>query len=56
MSKLLAITTFEFEGYTEHFDDAFVGSNDKPGEIALAFYGGMWAYDGWYVLLMKILQ
>ena len=36
-----------FLGHTEHLKNSFEGSNTNAGEIALAFYGGMWAYDGW---------
>ena len=27
--------------------DIFSGSSTSPSEYALAFYSGLWAYDGW---------
>ena len=33
-------------GKTESFSDAFDGSSSVGG-IGLAFYNGLWAYDGW---------
>jgi len=38
-----------FKGHTENFQDAFVTTGDPPGarDIALAFYQGLWAFDGW---------
>ncbi|XP_003425021.1 b(0,+)-type amino acid transporter 1 [Nasonia vitripennis] len=34
-------------GHTELLSDPFFNTTTKPGEIALAFYGGLWSYDGW---------
>jgi amino acid transporter len=50
-------------GHTEHLQNAFagrsptdrmispaffcLGTTDKPLNVALAFYSGLWAYDGW---------
>ena len=34
-------------GKTEHFKGSFEGSTGSVGKIGLAFYVGLWAYDGW---------
>uniref|UniRef100_A0A0P5JBS7 b(0,+)-type amino acid transporter 1 n=1 Tax=Daphnia magna TaxID=35525 RepID=A0A0P5JBS7_9CRUS len=34
-------------GYTENLEIGFEGSATSFGQIATAFYGGLWAYDGW---------
>lgn len=34
-------------GKTELLVDPFKGTSTSPGNIALAFYSGLWAYDGW---------
>lgn len=34
-------------GKTEHLKSGFQGTTTSPGHIALAFYNGLWAYDGW---------
>ncbi|XP_033222377.1 b(0,+)-type amino acid transporter 1-like isoform X2 [Belonocnema kinseyi] len=34
-------------GHTELLQDPFKGTTSSPGSIALAFYSGLWAYDGW---------
>ncbi|XP_031828140.1 b(0,+)-type amino acid transporter 1 [Nomia melanderi] len=34
-------------GHTELLKNPFRGSTTSPGDIALAFYSGLWAYDGW---------
>ncbi|XP_058462091.1 b(0,+)-type amino acid transporter 1-like [Malaya genurostris] len=34
-------------GRTENLTRGFEGSNFSAGPIALAFYNGLWAYDGW---------
>lgn len=34
-------------GNTENLAGGFQGTNTNPGLIALAFYSGLWAYDGW---------
>ena len=36
-------------GRTEHLQNAFHDSTTNPGDIALAFYIGGWAYDGWWM-------
>ncbi|KAJ8971078.1 hypothetical protein NQ317_014751 [Molorchus minor] len=34
-------------GNTEHLSRGFEGTTNSPKDIALAFYSGLWAYDGW---------
>lgn len=34
-------------GNTENLSRGFQGTNFNAGSIALAFYNGLWAYDGW---------
>ncbi|EDO41545.1 predicted protein [Nematostella vectensis] len=34
-------------GKTEHFQNGFSGSTTNIGQIGLAFYIGLWAFDGW---------
>lgn len=34
-------------GNTENLQNGFTGTTTNPGHIALAFYNGLWAYDGW---------
>lgn len=29
-------------------DFGFTGTESNPGVLALSFYSGLWAYDGWY--------
>ena len=43
-------------GRTEHLQDAFHDSTTNPGDIALAFYIGGWAYDGWWMRAVKVLS
>ena len=33
--------------HTENFTNAFEGTTACTGDIALAFYSVLWAYDGW---------
>ncbi|KAK5873763.1 hypothetical protein PBY51_018775 [Eleginops maclovinus] len=35
------------QGNSENFSNAFEGSSSSVGAIGLAFYNGLWAYDGW---------
>ncbi|XP_029354634.1 b(0,+)-type amino acid transporter 1 [Echeneis naucrates] len=35
------------QGKTETFSNAFEGASSSAGSIGLAFYNGLWAYDGW---------
>lgn len=34
-------------GHTENLANGFAGTTTHVGHIALAFYNGLWAYDGW---------
>ncbi|KAK6641603.1 hypothetical protein RUM44_013318 [Polyplax serrata] len=36
-----------FQGNTQHLENVFHGSTFSFGNIATAFYTGLWAYDGW---------
>jgi len=53
-AKLLAIVIIVIggiiklaQGNTQYLDSGFKGSTDNFGNIATAFYSGLWAYDGW---------
>ncbi|KAJ7999353.1 hypothetical protein DPEC_G00193520 [Dallia pectoralis] len=35
------------QGNTENLTDSFSGASTSFGSIGLAFYNGLWAYDGW---------
>lgn len=35
------------KGNTDNLNKGFEGTNLRPGSLALAFYSGLWAYDGW---------
>ncbi|XP_056463804.1 b(0,+)-type amino acid transporter 1 [Gadus chalcogrammus] len=35
------------QGHTENFSNSFEGGSTSFGTIGLAFYNGLWAYDGW---------
>ncbi|KAG9352357.1 hypothetical protein JZ751_020770, partial [Albula glossodonta] len=35
------------QGKTKHLENAFEGTTTSFGDIGLAFYNGLWAYDGW---------
>ncbi|KDR13693.1 b(0,+)-type amino acid transporter 1 isoform X2 [Zootermopsis nevadensis] len=35
------------EGNTQHLENVFKGTTYSLGNIATAFYTGLWAYDGW---------
>ncbi|XP_045149798.1 B(0,+)-type amino acid transporter 1 isoform X1 [Echinops telfairi] len=35
------------QGNTKNFENSFEGSKVTVGAISLAFYNGLWAYDGW---------
>ncbi|XP_045702934.1 B(0,+)-type amino acid transporter 1 [Phyllostomus hastatus] len=35
------------QGNTKNFENSFEGSKLSVGAISLAFYNGLWAYDGW---------
>uniref|UniRef100_A0A2C9K4Z7 b(0,+)-type amino acid transporter 1 n=1 Tax=Biomphalaria glabrata TaxID=6526 RepID=A0A2C9K4Z7_BIOGL len=54
MAKLLAIAVIVmggfimiFKGHTEYINEGFEDTSKNPSSIALAFYDGLWAYDGW---------
>ena len=54
LAKLLAILVIVVggfvmmsKGHTEHIRSGFEGTSSDPSAIALAFYDGLWAYDGW---------
>ncbi|XP_046391371.1 b(0,+)-type amino acid transporter 1-like [Ischnura elegans] len=34
-------------GNVQHLSKGFEGTTTSPGDYALAFYSGLWAYDGW---------
>ena len=36
--------------YRDSFTNAFETPHVKPGQIALAFYSGLWAFNGWNYL------
>lgn len=36
-----------FKGNTKNLSTGFEGTTSSPGKIALAFFNGLWAYDGW---------
>ena len=38
---------FVFIGNTQNFANAFDGTSTRISDIGFAFYGGLWAYDGW---------
>merc|ERR1719376_18639 len=35
------------QGNTQYLSQGFKGSTNKFGDVATAFYSGLWAYDGW---------
>lgn len=37
-------------GHVENFHNAFEDSRYSPGELALSFYQGFWAFSGWNYL------
>ncbi|XP_049975220.1 B(0,+)-type amino acid transporter 1 [Alexandromys fortis] len=38
---------FLAQGSTKNFQNSFEGAQTSVGAISLAFYNGLWAYDGW---------
>lgn len=39
-----------FQGHTENFENSFEGTNADVSSIGIAFYQGLWSYDGWNTL------
>uniref|UniRef100_A0A3Q2UPB1 Zmp:0000001267 n=1 Tax=Fundulus heteroclitus TaxID=8078 RepID=A0A3Q2UPB1_FUNHE len=39
-----------FQGHTENFEESFDGTNVGVNAIGIAFYQGLWSYDGWNTL------
>ncbi|XP_067470166.1 b(0,+)-type amino acid transporter 1 isoform X3 [Thunnus thynnus] len=39
-----------FQGNTRSFDNSFEGTNVGVSSIGIAFYQGLWSYDGWNTL------
>ncbi|XP_059209431.1 b(0,+)-type amino acid transporter 1-like [Centropristis striata] len=39
-----------FQGHTENFNNSFEGTNVDVSSIGIAFYQGLWSYDGWNTL------
>ncbi|XP_056281604.1 b(0,+)-type amino acid transporter 1 [Pseudoliparis swirei] len=39
-----------FQGHTKNFDNSFEGTNADISSIGIAFYQGLWSYDGWNTL------
>ena len=37
----------DFTGATENFEEPFADTNTDVAEVAIAFYNGLWAFDGW---------
>ncbi|XP_046580353.1 b(0,+)-type amino acid transporter 1-like [Haliotis rubra] len=47
ISTSLHLYLFLIKGNTSVVAEGFKGSTESPSTIALAFYGALWAYDGW---------
>lgn len=41
-------------GETETVAGGFEGTGTDTTQIILSFYNGLWAYDGWYVLVVFV--
>jgi len=39
-----------FQGHTKNFENSFEGTNADISSIGIAFYQGLWSYDGWNTL------
>lgn len=59
VAKIAALTLIIITGiilivygnpYRDSFENIWEGSKFEPGNIALAFYSGLWAYNGWNYL------
>lgn len=49
---LLLLLLSPLQDHLTNFTHAFSCTTTSPGNIALAFYSVMWAYDGWSVLII----
>lgn len=54
IAKLLIVVAIIIGGFvqigfgnTEYLNNTFEGTTSNPSAVALAFYSGLWAYDGW---------
>ena len=47
---LSLIIIINFSGNVKNFENSFEGTTTNLASIGLAFYSGLWAYDGWYVI------
>ena len=45
---------FFISGNVQNFKGSFDGTTSNLANIGLAFYSGLWAYDGWYVDMSKL--
>ena len=48
------VIVFYIAGHMEYFEDAFVGTSQSVGSVSLAIYSGLFAYAGWYVLIITV--
>lgn len=46
----IASLWYLFSGNTENLQYIMQGTNTKPGDIAIAFYSGLFSYSGWNYL------
>lgn len=46
-TNFLIRTYIFFVGSTKNLNRGFAGTTTSPKNLALAFYSGLWAYDGW---------
>ena len=46
-STLITIFYCFFVGNVQNFAGSFEGTTSNLANIGLAFYSGLWAYDGW---------
>ena len=42
------------QGNTDNLIDGFKGSETSFSALAVAFYSGLWSYDGWFVKVIRI--
>ena len=47
-SSLITIYDCFLIGNVQNFEGSFDGTTSNLANIGLAFYSGLWAYDGWY--------